>query len=269
MEQKRIIFPDDQDNRIQKLYYDINIHTIFNRTKLQNVQNKFYKYKKFVLNKFYEIQPKLLELQKIRDGLYVQWRNEAKRISLMNDPTPENKEKRKALVPIFRKADEEYEEIRIEEYYYDRAICYIQDKITEIKTHQKVIKRYKKCENCEKMDMPTISGCKSEHKICSECVYDKTECPVCNEDLDLQYCAICMENKKEIVETGCENKHQICKECLDKIIRKNNLCPFCRDYCSKKPVDPHPDSYYLMDNGEDIRDLWQDRADDRRDGRGW
>jgi hypothetical protein len=268
MEQKRTIFPDDQDNRIQKLYYDINIHTIFNRTKLQNVQNKFYKYKKFVLNKFYEIQPKLLELQKIRDEAYMQWQR-AKRISLIHNPTPENVEKRKALVPIFRKADEEYEEIRIEEYYYDRAICYIQDKITEIKTHQKVIKHYKKCENCEKMDMLTISGCKSEHKICSECVYDKTECPVCNEDLDLQYCAICMENKKEIVETGCENKHQICKECLDKIIRKNNLCPFCRDYCSKKPVDPHPDSYYLMDNGEDIRDLWQDRADDRRDGRGW
>jgi hypothetical protein len=48
------------------------------------------------------------------------------------------------------------------------------------------------------------------------------------------------------------------------------VCPFCRGYCSygsKEPVDPHPASYYLMENElfEDIRDLWQDRADDRRD----
>ena len=132
MEQKRMVFPDDQDNRIQKLYYDIKIHTIFNRTKLQNIKNKFYKYKKFVLTKFYEIQPKLVELQEIRDEAYMQWQR-AKRISLIHNPTPENVEKRKALVPIFRKADEEYEEIRIEEYYYDRAICYIQDKLTESK----------------------------------------------------------------------------------------------------------------------------------------
>jgi hypothetical protein len=234
MEQKRNQFPHDQDNRIQKLYYDVNIHTIFNRTKLQNVKNKFWKYKKFVLNKFYEIQPKLLELQKIRDEAYMQWQR-AKRIAFLHNPTPENVEKRKALVPIFRKADEEYEEIRIEEYNYDRSICIIQDKITEIKTHQKVIKHYKKCENCEKMDMLTISGCKSEHKICSECLYDKTECPVCNEDLGLVHCDICYEYKKELVDTGCENKHQTCKDCLDKIKQKNNKCPFCRGNCSKEP----------------------------------
>jgi len=250
MEQKQNQFPHDENNRIQKLYYDINIHTIFNRTKLQNHKNKFYKYNKFVLNKFYEIQPKLLELQEIRDEAYMQWQR-AKRISLIHNPTPENVEKRKALVPIFRKADEEYEEIRIEEYYYDRAICYIQDKITEIKTQQKVIKHYKKCENCEKMDMVTTCGCKSEHKLCSECVYDKTECPVCEEDLGLQYCAICMENKKEIIETGCENKHQTCKECLDKIIGKNNKCPFCRGCCSKEPVA--------------IPDYWRERSEEEDD----
>jgi hypothetical protein len=102
--------------------------------------------------------------------------------------------------------------------------------------------------------MVTNCNCNDAIKICSKC----------EEDLNLHYCSICMENKKKIVETGCENKHEICKDCLDKIIRKNNLCPFCRDYCSKEPVDPHPSSYYLMDNGEDIRDLWQDRADDRR-----
>ena len=39
MEQKLQIFPQDKDNRIQKLYYDIKIH-IFNRTKLQNIKKK-------------------------------------------------------------------------------------------------------------------------------------------------------------------------------------------------------------------------------------
>ena len=34
----------DQDNRILTLYYDVNINTIFNRTKLQNIKNKFIKY---------------------------------------------------------------------------------------------------------------------------------------------------------------------------------------------------------------------------------
>ena len=44
VEEERLIFPHDQDKRIQKLYYDVNIHTIFNRTKLQNIKNKFWKY---------------------------------------------------------------------------------------------------------------------------------------------------------------------------------------------------------------------------------
>jgi len=113
--------------------------------------------------------------------------------------------------------------------------------------------------------MVTNCGCKSKHKLCSECSDDITECPVCEEYLGLQYCAICMENKKELVETGCENKHQTCKECLDKIIRRNHLCPFCRDDCSSKEPIKYLPSYYLMDNGEDIRDYLQDRADDRRE----
>jgi len=58
---------------------------------------------------------------------------------------------------------------------------------------------------------------------------DIKECPVYIEDLDLLYCSICMQNDKEIVETGCKNVHQICKECLDKIKKKNNICPFCRE----------------------------------------
>ena len=268
MEQKRMVFPDDQDNRIQKLYYDVNINTIFNKTKLQNLKRKFCKYIKYVSAKYYkDIQPKVLVLENIRDEAYMQWQR-AKRISLIHNPTPENEEKRKALVPIFRKADEEYEVMLCEQYFYDQIMDDIQYKIYEIKKQVKhIYKHYRKCAHCEKMAMVTISGsgCKSEHNLCSDCSDDIRECPVCNEELGLQYCSICMENKKEIIETGCENKHKTCKECLDKIIRKNNLCPFCRDYCSKEPVDPHPVSYYLMDNGEDIRDVWQDREDDRRE----
>lgn len=147
-------------------------------------------------------------------------------------------------------------------------------RIKQIKTHQNFVhKNYKKCAHCEKINTFIISGCKSKHKLCSECIYDKTECPVCNEDLGLQHCDICYEYKKGLVDTGCENKHQTCKDCLYKIIEKNNafervVCPFCRGYCSygsKEPVDPHPDSYYLMDNGEDYRDYLQDMADDRRE----
>ena len=275
---KRNQFPHDQDNRIQKLYYDIKIHTIFNRTKLQNIKNKFWKYMKYVNNKYYtDIQPKLLELEKIRDEAYMQWQR-AKRISLIHNPTPENVDKRQALVPIFRKADENYRDMKCKECFYDEVNCDIRDKIYEIKKQVKnIYKHYRKCAHCEKMAMVAISGCKSKHKLCSDCSDDITECPVCEEDLGLQHCDICYEYKKELVDTGCENKHQTCKECLDKIIRKNNafkrvVCPFCRGYCSygsKEPVDPHPASYYLMDNGEDIRDLWQDRADDMREGRDW
>ena len=272
---KRNQFPHDQDNRIQKLYYDIKIHTIFNRTKLQNIKNKFWKYMKYVNNKYYtDIQPKLLELEKIRDEAYMQWQR-AKRISLIHNPTPENVDKRQALVPIFRKADENYRDMKCKECFYDEVNCDIRDKITEIKKQvMNIYKHYRKCSHCEKKDMVYNNGCKSKHKLCSKCSDDITECPVCKEDLGLQHCDICYEYKKELVDTGCENKHQTCKECLDKIIRKNNVferlvCPFCRGYCSygsKEPVDPVPASYYLVDeDGEDIRDLWQDRADDRRD----
>ena len=275
MEQKLQIFPQDKDNRIQKLYYDIKIH-IFNRTKLQNIKKKFVKYIDYLDNKYYtDIQPKLLELEKMRDATYQNWQR-AKRISLIHNPTPENVEKRQALVPIFRKADAEYKDMKREDYFYKQAMRDIQYEIYEIKEQQKKVRKYyKKCAHCEKMDMVTISSCESKHKLCSECIYDKTECPVCNEDLGLQHCDICYEYKKELVDTGCENKHQTCKQCLDKIIRKNNafkrvMCPFCRGYCSygsKEPVDPHTDSYYLMENEEDYSDYLQDRADDRRESR--
>lgn len=229
MEQKRITFPDDPVNRIQKLYYDVNTCTIFNKTKLQNLKSKFWKYKNYINKKYYnDIEPKARELEKIRDEAYCNWKR-AKRISLIHNPTPENVEKRQALYPIFREADEKYEYMRMEEHYYDEVIYTIQDKLKEIKIQQKKLKHYKKCSHCEKMDIVTISSCELKHKLCSECIYDKTECPVCNEDLGLVYCDICYEYKKELVDTGCENKHQTCKNCLDKIIGRNKLCPFCRE----------------------------------------
>jgi hypothetical protein len=254
MEQEQWVFPflHDQDNRIRKLYYDVNIHIIFNRTKLQNVKNKFYRYVNYITKyKKNVIQPALLELEKIHDEAYENWQR-AKRISLIHNPTPENEEKRKALVPIFRKAEEEYEDLKAIACEYKVSIGYMYNIINAIKEQVKnIYKHYRKCAHCAKMNMVTISGCKSKHKLCPECICDKTECPVCEEDLGLQYCAICMENKKEIIETGCENKHQTCKECLDKIIRKNNMCPFCRGCCSKEPVA--------------IPDYWRERSEEEDD----
>jgi hypothetical protein len=223
-------FPHDQDNRIQKLYYDVIINTIFNRTKLQNVKNKFWKYLTY-LQKYEQnnIQPKLLELQTIRDGLYIQLQR-AKKIAFIHNPAHESIEFKRFIESNFSEADDNYKEMKCEQYLYDVIIDdLLQDKIQDIETQQKKIKHYKKCSHCEKMDMVTICGCKSKHKLCSECIYDKTECPVCNEDLGLVHCDICMVYKKELVNTGCENKHQTCKDCLDKIKQKNNKCPFCRE----------------------------------------
>jgi len=251
MELKRNNFPQDENNRIQNLYYDVNIYTIFNRTKLQNIKNKFWKYLHYLEN--YEqnnIQPKLIELQQIRDAVYIQLQ-QAKKIAYIHNPVHESHKKIDLLIPIFDDADDNYEVMKYEEYSYNFSIDDIINKIQDIKTHQANIKHYKECSHCEKMDMVTICGCKSKHKLCSECIYDKTECPICNEDLGLVHCDICMEYKKELVDTGCKNKHQTCKDCLDKIqknkIRRgldNNIrngyhrdsepyyfkynCPFCR-----------------------------------------
>ena len=287
-------FPQDQDNRIQKLYYDINIHTIFNRTKLQNVKNKFWKYLHY-LEKYEQnnIQPKLLELQQIRDGLYIQLQR-AKKIAFIHNPIHECHKKRDILVPIFDDADDKYEVMKAEAYYYDVVIDDILDKITEISTQQTKIKHYKKCAHCKKMDMVTMSGCKSKHKLCSECIYDKTECPVCNEDLDLVHCDICMEYKKELVDIGCKNKHQTCKDCLQQIQKNkkrralnHNIrngyhrdsepyyfkykCPFCRDvvniecgrdeyYNNYNNYNNYDDDNYNNDDYESDEEFW------RRDG---
>ena len=296
MELNQNQFPDDPDNRIQKMYYDVKIHTIFNRTKLQNVKNKFWKYITYLNKKYYnDIQPKLLELQKIRDELYVQCQR-AKKKAFIHNPTHKSHKKRDLLIPIFRKADYEYEEMKCEQYFYDLAIDDIMDKIQDIKTHQNKIKHYKKCDHCEKMDTITICGCKSKHKLCSECIYDKTECPVCNEDLDLQHCDICMEYKKELVDIGCKNKHQTCKECLQQIQKNkrrreldHNIrngyhrdtepyyfkykCPFCRDTvnyeCGRTEYyNNYNDNDYGYDDYESDEEFWmRDVENDEEDRR--
>ena len=247
MEQKRMVFPDDQDNRIQKLYYDVNIHTIFNRTKLQNVKNKFWKYITY-LHKNYNtnIHPKLLELQKIRDGLYIQLQR-AKKDAFIHNPVHESHKKRDLLIPIFDDADNNYAEIKHEEHLYDEGIGYITNKIYEIKKQQRnIYKHYRKCSHCEKKGMVYISGCKSKHKLCSECIYDKTECPLCKEDMGLQHCDICLEYKKELVDTGCKNKHQTCKDCLDKIQTKKKRRGL--DYTIRNGYHRDSEPYYFKYN---------------------
>ena len=64
MKQNRKQFPDDKDNRIQNLYYDVNITTIFNKNKLQKTKIKFIKYENYLMK--YEkdnLQPNILKLQ--------------------------------------------------------------------------------------------------------------------------------------------------------------------------------------------------------------
>ena len=222
MIQEQQQFPYDINNRIQKLY-DINIYEIFNRTKLQNYKKKFYIYKNYVVNKFHtDLQPKYFNSVDIRNKAYLKWEK-----ALIHDPTSEIVEK---LEAIFHNANEEYHKLQCISLEYTDFKDNIDNKIKRITDHQRnIYKHYKKCFHCKNINKVSISGCKLKHKLCSDCSYDITECPVCEKDLGLLYCAICMENKKEIIETGCENKHQTCKECLDKIIEINNMCPFCRD----------------------------------------
>ena len=218
MERERNLFPHDYDNRIQKLYYDIDINTIFNRTKLQNIKNKFIKYVNYLIQ--YEkkfIQPEVLRLEKICIELKIKDITESSKFR--DDPTtPESITK---FVKFSRTREAECIECSKQislQKNFNKKIDNIYIRINQIKTHQfKIYKHYKKCENCEKMDMVIISGCKSKHKLCYNCIDYKTECPVCNEDLGLQHCDICLEYKKELVDTGCKNKHQTCKDCLDKI----------------------------------------------------
>lgn len=231
----RITFLHDKDKRMQNLYYDIDIRSTYNKTKLRNVKRKYWKYAKFLSDIYIErVQRLVWEFGCIRDNAFCDWQK-AKRISLNNihNPTTEIEGNRNHKYYVYREADDEFESMRIEEQLYDQVISLVQDKIKDISKHLKDIRFYKLCAHCETMNNVTISGCKSKHKLCYDCIYNKKECPVCEEDMGLLHCDICYRYKKELVNTGCKNKHQTCKVCLGKIKRKNNLCPFCRETCSK------------------------------------
>ena len=269
----------DRDNRILTLYYDVNINTIFNRTKLQNIKNKFWKYVNYLIK--YEknnIQPNILRFQQ---NCWKYKMTGLKEPKVSGDPG------------YFRR---EYEKCYIElnsyitmQTHYNNNINLLGMRIKQIKTHQNFVhKNYKKCAHCEKINTFILSGCKSKHKLCSECIYDKTECPVCEEDLGLIHCDICMVYKKELVDTGCKNKHQTCKDCLDKIQTKkkrraldHNIrngyhrdsepyyfkykCPFCRGAVN---IECGRDEYY-HNYDDDDNDDDNDNADYESDEEFW
>jgi len=275
-------FPYDPINRIQKLYYDYDfddLPTIYNKNKLLKTKTKLIKYWKYCMEHVEDaLTPQIAAWDKQFADLTEELDELESKIKPKNKKNKNYNQLNHNNITIVIKKRNDVRRHN-QSTSLERESVHSMCKTLGLKIDciigqiRRIRKNYKKCNHCEKKAMITICDCKSKHKLCSDCSDDITECPVCEEDLGLQYCAICMENKKKIVETGCENKHQTCKECLDKIIRKNNafgrvVCPFCRgycSYCSKEPVDPHPASYYLMDNGEDIRDLWQDRADDMRE----
>ena len=231
MELYRKHFPHDKHDRIQRLYYDVAIYTIFNKWKLQNIKKKFIKYGIYLIN--YEkniVQPEVLRLEHIcHIGKYTPVAS-TRQLQLQFDPTSEifktfiafNKQREKDCIECSRY-------MNVQKDFNERIddICI---RINDIKKQQnKIRNHYKKCNHCEKMNMVINCGCKSKHKLCSECIYDKPECPVCNEDLNLINCDICMEYKKTLVDTGCANNHKTCKDCLDKISDKRIAkCPFCR-----------------------------------------
>ena len=257
VEEERWGFPNENDTcRIQKLYYDVNINTIFNRTKLRNLKHKFVKYVKFI-TKFKQniVDPAIHTYQKIQDDAY-QTINECRvDDALQTSFTNEDVEKGQALFEIFNDAKDDCDKVKYYSLYWADSIEHIYNKINEInKQSRNIYKNYKKCSHCENMNIVTNCGCKSKHKLCSVCSDDITECPVCNDDLGLQHCDICMVYKKELVDTGCKNKHPICKECLEQIQKKKQRkqrvldmnirngyhrdsdpyyfeykCPFCRD----------------------------------------
>jgi len=228
-------FPHDKDNRIQKLYRDVNINIIFNKNKLQSTKKKFIKYVNYLIK--YEknnIQPNISRLQKSCWKYKMLAIQESRKV--IDDPTYENSIEINKYITI--------------QINHNDIINNIYFKIKQIKTHlNKVHKHYKKCAYCERMNMVTICGCKTKHNLCSDCIDNINECPVCKENLGLVHCDICIEYKIELVDTGCKNNHQTCKDCLDKIkntnpsrefyckVCKTNYikykCPFCRDIIEK------------------------------------
>ncbi len=231
-------FPYDPVNRIQKIFYEYDfddIPTIYNKFKLLKAANKLIKYFKYCLEHIdIALTPQIETWNKQFADLTEELDE------LETNLKPKNK-KNKAYNQLkynnIRNVIKRRNDVRRhnQSVSLERETVYTMCKTLGLKIDymvaqiRRIRKKYKKCNHCEKTAMITICDCKSKHKLCSDCIDDKTECPVCNEDLGLQHCDICMLNKKEIEYTGCENKHQTCKECLVKIKEKNNKCPFCRE----------------------------------------
>ena len=234
-------FPYDPVNRIQKLYYEYDfndIPTVYNKNKLIKTKTKLIKYFQYCMEhvknaltpQIEEWDKQFADLTKELDEL------ESKEEQLKKQNLVQEKKKLHniTLNVIKRRNDvrRHNQSVSLERELVHTMCETLGLKLDYIIAQiRRIRKNYKKCNHCKKTAMITICDCKSKHKLCSECIDDKTECPVCKDDFGLQNCAICMENKnkKDFVNTGCKNEHKTCKECLDKIKKSNNMCPFCRE----------------------------------------
>lgn len=234
-------FPYDPVNRIQKLYYEYDfddIPTIYNKNKLIKTKTKLIKYWKYCMEhvkialtpQIEEWDKQFADLTKELDEL----ESNEEQLKKQNLVQEKKKLHNITLNVIKRRNDvrRHNQSVSLErEMVHTMCVTLGLKMDYMIAQIRRIRKNYKKCNHCKKTAMITICDCKSKHRLCSECIDDKTECPVCKDDFGLQYCAICMENKnkKDVVNTGCKNEHKTCKECLDKIKKNNNMCPFCRE----------------------------------------
>jgi hypothetical protein len=231
-------FPYDPVNRIQKLFYEYDfddIPTIYNKNKLLKAKTKLIKYWKYCME---HVENALTPQIDLLDKQFKNLTEELDELEIKLKPkNKKNKTQLKhilnniaTVIKMRNDARRHNQSVSLE-----REMVHTMCKTLGLKIDcmvgqiGRIRKNYKKCNHCEKIAMINICDCKLKHKLCSECIDDKTECPVCKEDFGLQHCDICMLNKKEIEKTGCKNNHQTCKDCLVKIKEKNNKCPFCRE----------------------------------------
>jgi len=265
-------FPYDPVNRIQKLYYEYDfddIPTIYNKNKLIKTKTKFIKYFKYCMKhvktvltpQIEEWDKQFADLTKELDEL----ESKEKQLQKQRLVDEERALHNITLNVIKRRNDvrRHNQSVSLERELVQTMCVTLGLKLDYIIAQiRRIRKNYKKCNRCKKTAMITICDCKSKHRLCSECIDDKTECPVCKDDFGLQNCAICMENKnkKEFVNTGCKNEHKTCKECLDKIKNNNNRCPFCRDYLGHRHTTNNENISprildYVVRNSNTFRDI--------------
>ncbi len=238
-------FPYDPVNRIQKLYYKYDfddLPTVYNKYKLLKTKTKLIKYWKYCMEHVKTaLTPQI-------DAWDKQFKNLTEELDDLETKIEHTKNEKNKIYNNFKKKNLKLTNNRTniikirndvrrhnQSTSLEREMVHSMCKTLGLKIDciigqiHRIRKNYKQCTHCEKMAMITICDCKSKHNLCSDCIDDKTECPVCKEDLGLVYCDICMQNKKELVKTGCKNEHKTCKDCLDTIKQRNNKCPFCRE----------------------------------------